>query len=163
MLINQAITALAAELGEVLNDQNATITTAESCTGGAIASAITAVPGCSAWFNLGFVTYSNVAKTQQLQVSTELLNQHGAVSEPVVLAMLQGALFASGATVGLVTSGVAGPTGGSAQKPVGTVCFAWGTALMPRTATCFFEGDRDSIREQAVQEALSRCKEYLIV
>ncbi len=161
MLVNPSISALSTELGKALVRKHATITTAESCTGGAIASSITAAPGCSAWFNAGFVTYSNTAKTQQLQVSAELLRQHGAVSEPVVLAMLQGALSVSGATIGVVTSGIAGPTGGSAQKPVGTVCLAWGTALAPCVTTCLFRGDRDAVREQAVQQALSYCIDYL--
>lgn len=132
------------------------LTTAESCTGGGVAQAVTSVPGSSRWFERGFVTYSNLAKQQMLGVSLELLRKHGAVSEPVVRAMADGALCNSAAQVSLAISGVAGPDGGTPDKPVGTVWFAWavsGRALVSRCS--HFAGNRAQVREQAVQTALA--------
>ena len=132
------------------------LVTAESCTGGGIAAALTSVAGSSDWFDSGWVTYSNAAKTAQLDVAPELLAAHGAVSEAVVAAMVAGALRHSTAQAALAVSGIAGPGGGTADKPVGTVCFAWavpGEAV--RTETCHFNGDREAVRRAAVIHALA--------
>lgn len=129
--------------------------TAESCTGGWVAQAITAVPGSSAWFECGFVTYSNEAKQELLGVQAATLSTHGAVSEATVREMAAGALTRSRAEVACAISGIAGPSGGSAEKPVGTVCFAW--AMVGRaveTASLHFDGDRRAIRAQSVRAAL---------
>jgi len=131
------------------------LTTAESCTGGGVAQAITEVAGSSVWFERGFVTYSNLSKQQMLNVSASTLLQHGAVSETTVREMVAGALARSGAQVALAVSGIAGPEGGTADRPVGTVWFAWGMV----TDTCVsclhrLSGDRKQIREQAVRIAL---------
>lgn len=150
--------ALAEELGRVLAARGLVLATAESCTGGGVAQAVTEVAGASAWFDRGFVTYSNAAKTDLLGVPAELIATHGAVSEPVARAMAAGALAASGAQLAVAVSGIAGPAGGSAAKPVGTVCFAWarqqegGCAL--RAATLHLAGDRAAVRAQAVVIAL---------
>jgi nicotinamide-nucleotide amidase len=131
------------------------VTAAESCTGGGIASAITGVAGSSAYFTTGYVTYANAAKTRLLGVPEGVLAEHGAVSEAVVKAMVQGACRESGASLGVAVSGVAGPDGGSAEKPVGTVWLAWGDAG-EQQAECFnFPGDRQAVREQAVRQALA--------
>ena len=131
------------------------LATAESCTGGWVAKVITQVSGSSQWFDRGFVTYSNIAKQEMLAVSAETLQQHGAVSEATVREMAVGALRHSHAQVALAISGIAGPGGGTADKPVGMVCFAWATADGPVTAaTHRFQGNRDSIRRQAVLTAL---------
>ena len=131
------------------------LATAESCTGGWVAKVITQVSGSSQWFDRGFVTYSNIAKQEMLAVSAETLQQHGAVSEATVREMAVGALRHSHAQVALAISGIAGPGGGTADKPVGMVCFAWATADGPvRAATHRFQGNRDSIRRQAVLTAL---------
>nr|WP_198411380.1 nicotinamide-nucleotide amidohydrolase family protein [Marinimicrobium alkaliphilum] len=146
---------LAAELGAELKALQWQVTAAESCTGGGIAAAITAVAGSSAWFEVGFVTYANRTKTSLLGVPEATLEAHGAVSEPVVLAMVEGALAASGADLAVAVSGIAGPDGGSREKPVGTVWLAWGRADGWRRARCFyFDGDRASVRRQAVVVAL---------
>ncbi len=146
--------ALAAELGRALQLASAQVTTAESCTGGGIAEAITRIAGSSAWFESGFITYSNVQKTRQLGVPADLFAQVGAVSQEVVEAMVRGALRASGAHYGVAVSGIAGPGGGSPEKPVGTVWLAW-AAGDQIVAKCFqFDGDRQAVREQSVDAAL---------
>lgn len=148
------LTDLAAQLGQALAQQAAQVTTAESCTGGGIAEAITRIAGSSAWFEAGFVTYSNEQKTRQLQVPPALFSRVGAVSHEVVEAMIAGAQQASGARYAVAVSGVAGPGGGSPGKPVGTVWLAWGRGE-ERFARCFhFNGDRQAIREQSVEAAL---------
>ena len=129
--------------------------TAESCTGGWVAEAVTAIPGSSAWFDRGFVTYSNASKREVLGVAPETLDRHGAVSEAVAIEMAQGALRASHASVSIAVSGVAGPSGGTPQKPVGTVCFAWAAvAGSSRAETRRFDGDRETVRRQSVVHAL---------
>ncbi|WP_426417371.1 nicotinamide-nucleotide amidohydrolase family protein [Aestuariirhabdus sp. LZHN29] len=151
----QQILMLAQKLGGVLDEAGAVLATAESCTGGGIACAITEVAGSSAWFDAGFVTYSNAAKRAMLGVREETLQRFGAVSEAVVLEMVAGALERSVASVAVSVSGVAGPAGGSEDKPVGTVWIAWqlrGQAGVARL--CAFSGDRRSVREQAVIAAL---------
>jgi len=148
------ITALSTRLGEHLRRLNAQVTTAESCTGGGIAEAITRVPGSSAWFEAGYVTYSNAQKTRQLGVLEPLFSQVGAVSQEVVEAMARGAQRASGARFAVAVSGVAGPDGGSAAKPVGTVWLAWADGEHLLSERRHFEGDREAVRRQTVIAAL---------
>ena len=150
-----AIQVLARQLGEQLAARKMKVTTAESCTGGGIAQAITMIPGSSSWFELGFVTYSNRAKQQQLFVDPEILLKYGAVSEEVVTAMVSGALRAANADAGIAVSGIAGPDGGSINKPVGSVWFAWQLATgLPSTAYHHFPGDREAVRHRAIEVAL---------
>ncbi|WP_294765204.1 CinA family protein [uncultured Rhodoferax sp.] len=132
------------------------LATAESCTGGLIAGACTDLAGSSAWFERGFVTYSNEAKTELLGVDAALIATHGAVSEPVARAMVLGALQHSRAQVAVAVTGVAGPTGGSADKPVGTVWFGWATPAGVHTEVQHFGGDRAAVRSATVQHALAR-------
>jgi len=148
------ITALSTRLGEHLRRLNAQVTTAESCTGGGIAEAITRVPGCSAWFEAGYVTYSNSQKTRQLGVPEPLFSQVGAVSQEVVEAMARGAQVASGARFAVAVSGVAGPDGGSPAKPVGTVWLAWADGEHVISERRHFDGDREAVRRQTVIAAL---------
>jgi nicotinamide-nucleotide amidase len=147
---------LAEKAGRALEARRLMLATAESCTGGWIAEAITAVPGSSAWFDRGFVTYTNVAKREMLNVQAETLEKHGAVSEAVVLEMATGALGSSHAQIAVAVSGVAGPSGGTSQKPVGTVCFAWAASTLPaRAETRHFPGDREAVRRDSVMHALA--------
>ena len=149
------IDAAAARLGMALKQLDWTVTTAESCTGGGIAEAITRVSGSSAWFETGFVTYANQSKQRWLQVSTEELATHGAVSEPVVRAMATGAREAAAASLAVAVSGIAGPDGGSADKPVGTVWFAWAGPDGQLISECRrLQGDRRAVRAQTVLRAL---------
>ncbi|MFJ3484030.1 CinA family protein [Pseudomonas sp. NPDC090202] len=148
------ITELSALLGQRLRDVSAQVSTAESCTGGGIAEAITRIPGSSAWFEAGYVTYSNQQKTRQLGVPHELFGQVGAVSREVVEAMAQGAQANSGAQFSVAVSGVAGPDGGSVEKPVGTVWICWGAAEQLISLRFQFAGDRDAVRRQTVKAAL---------
>ncbi|WP_024644416.1 CinA family protein [Pseudomonas syringae] len=148
------ITRLADTLGGLLKDINAQVTTAESCTGGGIAEAITRIGGSSAWFEAGYVTYSNAQKTRQLGVPEALFAQVGAVSQPVVEAMVRGAQRESAARFAVAVSGVAGPGGGSVDKPVGTVWLCWGDGDTLIAQRHWFGGDRDQVRRQTVQTAL---------
>ena len=148
------ITLLAARLGSALQAWQAQVTTAESCTGGGIAEAITRVAGSSAWFEAGFVTYSNAQKTRQLGVPEALFQAVGAVSQEVVEAMVRGAQARSEARFAVAVSGVAGPGGGSAAKPVGTVWIAWGDGDQLFSRRYLFAGDRDAVRRQTVETAL---------
>jgi nicotinamide-nucleotide amidase len=132
------------------------MSTAESCTGGLIAAACTGLAGSSLWFERGFVTYSNAAKTELLGVDAALIEQHGAVSEAVVRAMVLGAISRSHAQVAVAVTGVAGPAGGSAAKPVGTVWFGYATPNGIVTETLRFDGDRAAVRAATVQRALHR-------
>ena len=145
---------LARKLGARLKRGNETLATAESCTGGWAAQVVTSVAGSSAWFERGFVTYSNAAKQELLGVRTETLRAHGAVSEETAREMARGALERSRATVAVSITGVAGPAGGTPEKPVGTVCFAWARDGAVRSETRQFGGDRESIRRQSVILAL---------
>ena len=149
------LTQLAQRLGQLCKQLGVEITAAESCTGGGIASMITSTAGSSAYFTTGYVTYSNAAKTRLLGVPNAILEAHGAVSEEVVKAMVLGACRDSGAGLGVAVSGVAGPDGGSAEKPVGTVCLAWGDMNSQQAACFHFPGDRQAVRELAVREALA--------
>jgi nicotinamide-nucleotide amidase len=145
---------LAQQVGVALKSHGMTLVTAESCTGGGVAQAITMISGSSAWFDRGFVTYSNNAKEEMLGVSPHTLEKHGAVSEQTVREMADGALQYSRAQVALSVSGVAGPTGGTAEKPVGMVWFAWGANDTVRAECHHFPGDRDAVRAKSVQIAL---------
>ena len=144
----------AQQLGLFLRTGGAKVTAAESCTGGGIAQAITAIPGASAWFDCGFVTYSNEAKQRLLKVPAQLLQAHGAVSREVVCAMAAGAAGAAQAEFAVAVSGIAGPAGGSREKPVGTVWLAWLHPGGMASARHLFSGDRQQVREQAVLVAL---------
>ena len=137
------------------------LATAESCTGGLIAGACTDLAGSSAWFERGFVTYSNAAKTEQLGVDATLIGTYGAVSEPVVRAMVLGALQHSRAQVAVAVTGVAGPSGGSADKPVGTVWFGWATPAGVHTEVQHFAGDRAAVRAATVHHALVKLEALL--
>ena len=132
------------------------LATAESCTGGLIAAACTDLAGSSNWFERGFVTYSNAAKTELLGVPAELIEQFGAVSEPVARAMAAGALAHSHAQVAVAVTGVAGPGGGSVDKPVGTVWFGWATPTGQHSECQHFAGDRAAVRTATVRHALTR-------
>jgi nicotinamide-nucleotide amidase len=146
---------LAGRVGGLLLERNRLLATAESCTGGWVAKCITDIAGSSAWFDRGFVTYSNRAKQDMLGVMAETLEVHGAVSEATVSEMARGALTHSAADIAVAVSGIAGPGGGVQGKPVGTVWFAWlvsgGALLMDRRQ---FDGDREAVRFQAVARAL---------
>lgn len=147
--------SLAFQVGEALVAHDWRLATAESCTGGWIAEAVTAISGSSAWFDRGFVSYSNAAKMDMLGVSAQTLATHGAVSEATVREMAEGALMRSLADIAVAVSGVAGPTGGTATKPVGMVCIGWATRARPgRVATLHFSGDRRAVRRQTVIRAL---------
>ena len=142
-------------LARELKRRGLMMATAESCTGGLIAGACTDVSGSSDWFERGFVTYSNAAKTELLGVPAELIEAHGAVSEPVARAMAAGALFHAPVQLTVAVTGVAGPTGGSADKPVGTVWFGWATPAGSFTEHQRFDGDRAAVRAATVRHALA--------
>ena len=150
-----SISHLATQLGRQLQAAGAQVSTAESCTGGGIAEAITRIPGSSAWFEAGYVTYSNAQKSKQLGVPAELFGTVGAVSREVVEAMVRGAQARSGARYAVAVSGVAGPDGGSAEKPVGTVWLAWGDGERLYSLCKHFPGDRGEVRRQTVEAALA--------
>jgi nicotinamide-nucleotide amidase len=142
------------ELAAALLARGWFLATAESCTGGMIAAACTDLAGSSGWFERGFVTYSNEAKTELLGVPSPLIDQHGAVSEPVAEAMAQGAIAHSRARVAVAVTGVAGPTGGSAAKPVGTVWFGFAVDGRVTGERQLFPGDRAAVRAATVRHAL---------
>jgi nicotinamide-nucleotide amidase len=145
---------LAQQVGVALKDHGMTLVTAESCTGGGVAQAVTMISGSSEWFDRGFVTYSNTSKEEMLGVSPHTLEEHGAVSEQTVREMVDGALQYSRAQVAVSVSGVAGPTGGTPEKPVGMVWFAWATNDTVQAVCHQLPGDRDAIRARSVQIAL---------
>ena len=149
------LNALAVKVGAHLQRAGVSLATAESCTGGWVAQSITAIAGSSAWFDRGFVTYSNEAKQEMLGVAPSTIAAHGAVSEPTAGEMATGALAHSRAGIAVAITGVAGPSGGSPAKPVGTVCIAWATrGGSPSAQTFHFAGDRESVRRQSVETAL---------
>ncbi len=153
---DETLCELARTVGEALQRRRLMLATAESCTGGLVAAVLTRIPGSSGWFERGFVTYSNAAKMELLGVSAATLLDHGAVSEPVVREMAAGALRHSRAQAALAISGIAGPSGGGPDKPVGTVCFAWAAlGLAVASCTCRFSGEREAVRRQAVARALA--------
>jgi nicotinamide-nucleotide amidase len=160
--MSDPLTTLATLVGTRLNTRGFLLATAESCTGGWAAQAVTAVAGSSAWFDRGFITYSNEAKREMLGVPSGILAQFGAVSEETAREMAAGALEHSRAHVSLSITGVAGPSGGTPDKPVGMVCFGWARRDSGvETATRRLEGDRESIRRQAVMLALAGVMERL--
>ena len=145
-----SLATLAIELGSTLQAHNLTLALAESCTGGLVAQTVTSVAGSSAWFDRGYVTYSNLAKIEMLGVRAETLEKFGAVSEQTATVMAHGALKHSHAQIAGSITGIAGPSGGTKEKPVGTVCFAWvGDKLSLCTTTKRFFGNREEIRQQA--------------
>jgi nicotinamide-nucleotide amidase len=146
---------IAVAVGRYCIEREATITTAESCTGGWVAKLVTDVAGSSHWFQAGYVTYSDAAKVRMLGVSKSLLLKHGAVSEPVVVEMAEGARREAGAKLSVAVSGIAGPGGGSIAKPVGTVWLAWSSSSATSTRKRQFAGDRDAVRRHAAAEALT--------
>ncbi|GGC85937.1 CinA family protein [Halopseudomonas salina] len=149
------IDATAARLGNVLQRHGLNVSAAESCTGGGICEAITRVSGSSAWFQTGFVTYANQSKSRWLGVHEGDLQAHGAVSEPVVRAMASGALAAAEADIAVAVSGIAGPDGGTAEKPVGTVWFAWALRDGTVSSGCRrLQGNRREVRAQTVLHSL---------
>lgn len=153
---------LISTLGMQLMAKNLALTTAESCTGGGLAYCITQIPGSSAWFERGFVTYSNKAKEEMLGIKPETLLKYGAVSEHTARAMAEGALQHSHAQMSVAITGIAGPDGGSTEKPVGTVWFAWAEKnLATKTNVFLLTGDRLAIREQAIQIALEGLLELI--
>jgi len=152
--MEEQITILSRRVGQYLRARNYTLTTAESCTGGMIAAAITDIPGSSQWFHEGLVTYANSSKSRRLMVSAGDIEKYGAVSAQVVESMAQGASHETG--VAVATSGIAGPDGGSKVNPVGTVWFAWSVAGQISSEKQLFSGSRQSIREQAVIFALKK-------
>ncbi|MET3132651.1 nicotinamide-nucleotide amidase [Oxalobacteraceae bacterium GrIS 1.11] len=145
---------LAAQVGLALQAKGLLLTTAESCTGGGVAQAVTEIAGSTGWFDCGFIAYSNASKTELLDVSAQLIAQLGTVSEEVAAAMASGALANSNAHVAVSTTGIAGPTGAVPGKPVGTVCFGWANADTVHTERLVFAGDRQAVREQTVAHAL---------
>lgn len=153
---------LALKTGKALRERGLKVATAESCTGGWIARELTSVAGSSSWFDCGFVSYSDTAKQRMLGVDAAALASHGAVSEPVVSQMAEGALHNSEADIAVAVCGLAGPDGALGGKPVGTMWFAWAVAGQP-TVTClsYFSGEREAVREQAVQQALDGIMAYL--
>lgn len=153
--------ALAKRVAERLKAERGKLVTAESCTGGWAAQVATSIAGSSDWFERGFVTYSNDAKQELLGVAAATLKAHGAVSEETAREMALGALARSKGSVSLAITGIAGPTGGSAAKPVGTVCFAWAAQGVARSETRHFKGDRESVRRQSVVRALEGVIETL--
>ncbi|HMM47482.1 MAG TPA: CinA family protein [Thiobacillaceae bacterium] len=152
---NEELLQLARDLGDRLLARGWMLATAESCTGGWVGALVTSLPGSSRWYERGFVTYADAAKREMLDVPEELLAAHGAVSEETAMAMAAGALARSRAQATLAISGIAGPGGGTPQKPVGLVCYGWaladGTLL---SSTCRLDGDREEIRSRAVAAAL---------
>lgn len=156
------IARLAQQLGKIFSDLEVSLAAAESCTGGWIAQAITGVPGCSGWFERGFVTYSNLAKEEMLGVRRETIERFGAVSEETVREMASGALDHSNAHVSVAVTGIAGPDGGSADKPVGTVWIGWARKDAYVDASCYqFDGDRQAVRLATVKAALEGLVERL--
>jgi len=147
--------SLAKKVGAALKARRLMLATAESCTGGWISEAVTMVPGSSDWFERGFVTYTYISKREMLGVKEETLGKHGAVAEEVVREMVAGALARSHAQVAVAVSGIAGPSGGTPEKPVGTVCIAWGAkGAAPRSETRHFPGGREAVRRLSVEHAL---------
>ena len=147
---------LSAELGQLLTEKNFFFTSAESCTGGWIGQSVTAVPGSSKWYGMGFITYSNIAKVKVLGVKGDSLKHFGAVSEEVVSEMALGALNISNSQLSVAISGIAGPGGGTKERPVGTVCIAWlleGKEIISTTE--LFSGDRNEVRYATVECALT--------
>ena len=155
--MSKTLDQLAAEVGAMLKADAKILATAESCTGGGIAEAITRIPGSSAWFDRAFITYSNEAKIDMLGVNKATLDSVGAVSEAVAREMAEGALARSSADIAVAVTGIAGPDGGTPDKPVGTVWFAWAYKNKPTiSACCVFSGDRSAVRHKTIIHALTK-------
>lgn len=152
---------LAQRVGQTLKSRGLLLTSAESCTGGGVAQAITEIAGSSEWFDCGFVTYSNASKTDMLDVSAAVIALHGTVSEEIAAAMAEGAIANSNAHVAVATTGIAGPGGAVPGKPVGTVCFAWTRDGATSTERLVFAGDRQAVRQQTVAHALKGLLKFL--
>lgn len=161
--MDKSLYSLAERVGQALNSRGIVMATAESCTGGWVAKCMTDVPGSSAWFDCGFTVYNRDAKQQILGVPAAVIDANGEVSEATVEAMAEGAIAQSRAAITVAISGIAGPSGGTGEKPVGTVCFAWcladrvaGVMHNSRTISCreLFSGDREAVRRQAVEKGL---------
>ena len=153
---------LARRVGSALQSQKLTLVTAESCTAGQVAYVMTSISGSADWFERGFITYSNIAKQEMLGVNPKTLEHFGAVSEQTAKEMAEGALMRSRAQISIAVTGIAGPTGGTKEKPVGTICFAWARKnVQTYTVQQHFEGDRNGIRSQATQFALEQLLIYL--
>ena len=153
--MSDLVAALASQVARQLQARAFMVATAESCTGGLVAAALTEIAGSSAWFERGFVTYSNHAKVEMIGVEADLIDAHGAVSEEVARAMAEGALLESRAQCALSITGIAGPGGGTRDKPVGTVCFGWAVLEEAvESETMHFAGDRAAVREQSARHAL---------
>lgn len=158
---SDSLITLSTLAGSKLKAKGLLLVTAESCTGGWVAQAVTSVAGSSEWFERGYVTYSNAAKREDLGVAQGTLLRHGAVSEPTARAMARGALEKGRGTIALAITGVAGPGGGAPGKPVGTVCFAWAQRRKIRSETKRFKGGRASVRRQSVVHALRGVLKWL--
>ncbi len=162
--IQRSISSLSSDVGQWLLARNSSLVTVESCTGGGIAYAITSVAGSSEWFDRGLVTYSNQAKNELAAVPLSLIQEHGAVSIEVAESMAIGGLTNSNADIAVSVTGIAGPDGGSREKPVGTVCFAWARKAdlgfnIELSQRCLFDGDRAGIRKQSISHALQTIME----
>ena len=155
------LSSLSRRAGKALTKRGQTLVTAESCTGGWVAQAVTSIAGSSGWFERGYVTYSNAAKREALGVRKATLERHGAVSEPTAREMARGALHRSRGTIAVSITGIAGPGGGSPGKPVGTVCFAWAQGRKIRSETRRYKGGRRNIRRQSVVHALRGVLKWL--
>ena len=160
-MIDAPTLELSRRLGVLLKRAGMRMAVAESCTGGGLGYAITAVAGSSDWFDRGFITYSNTAKEDLLGVPAGILKRHGAVSIEAAAAMAEGAASRSGTDAGVAVTGIAGPGGGSPDKPVGTVCFGWHVRGVTRTACHLFSGDRGAVRDQSVLAALQGLLDFL--
>jgi nicotinamide-nucleotide amidase len=159
---NLDIDDIIATLAKTLLAKGWRLSTAESCTGGLVSASITALAGSSEWFERGYITYSNQAKSEDIDVSQNLIEEYGAVSDQVARAMALGAKQNSGSDIALSITGIAGPTGGSSEKPVGTVCFAWVLANDQMISeTKHFEGNRQQIRQQACDFSLRKLLDLL--
>ena len=162
-MADDALLKLSTELGTVLQKRHWSLALAESCTGGWASQVVTMCKGSSSHFERGFVTYSNLSKTEMLDVSNQTLEQYGAVSEETAREMAAGALKNSNAQVSAAITGIAGPDGATPGKPVGTVCFAWATADgVLKSETRHFDGDRDAVRRQSVVAALEGVRELTL-
>jgi len=158
----QAVLETVNAIGAKLKAKKEMLATAESCTGGWVGQVITSVPGTSHWYDRGFITYSNAAKREMLGVSTDTLTRFGAVSEQTARAMAEGALQNSQARYALSITGIAGPEGGTPEKPVGHVCFAWAGHDRETLSECVrFDGDRQQVRTQAVHHSLKRMEGFI--
>lgn len=155
------ILELAAQVGKKLSEKSLMLATAESCTGGGVAQAITEIPGSSEWFDGGFIAYSNLCKTEMLNVAAAEIAKYGAVSEEIASAMASGALANTQADIAIATTGIAGPSGAVPGKPVGTVCIACGTASRMITDRKVFAGDRQAVREQTITHVLQTLLRFL--